>query len=165
MFFTSIIIRFRLRIGGPSLGQDVAFTPSGHHDRCPTFARGDCGHGNEKIRVDFEERELLYLLKLKHTSKVKALLRDLIHPSEVWPDCGDGWEVAESTTCVPEPSRSLLLGVGLAYVLLRRRRASKGSTERIGPHLEDYGSANPSLVTSSSMILPSSSTMGCMLHI
>jgi len=103
VFFTPSITRFRLRISGPSIRREVFFTPSGRHDRWPTFARGDCGHGNEKIRIELEERELLYLLRLKHTSKIKALVHDLMHPSEGWLDCGDGWEAAKATTCVPEP--------------------------------------------------------------
>ena len=103
VFFTPSITRFRLRISGPSIRREVFFTPSGPRERRPTFARGDCGHGSEKIRVDFEERELLYLLKLKHMSKIKALVRDLMHPSEGWLDCGNGWEATKATTCVPEP--------------------------------------------------------------
>lgn len=66
-------------------------------ERWPTFARGDCGYGSEKIMVEFEGRELPYLLKLRHTSKVKALVRDLMRQSDGWQDCGDGWEAAEAT--------------------------------------------------------------------
>ena len=77
------------------------FTPSGHHDRWPTFARGDCGHSNEKIRVDLEERELLYLLRLKHTSKIKALEHDLMHPSE-------GWLTVGTDGKLPKPRHAFL---------------------------------------------------------
>lgn len=66
-------------------------------ERWPTFARGDCGYGSEKIMQGFEERELPYLLKLRHTSKVKDLVRDLMRRSDGWKDAGDGWEAAEAT--------------------------------------------------------------------
>jgi len=66
-------------------------------DRWPTFVRGDCGYGSEKIMHEFEARDLPYLLKLRHTSKVKALVRDLLRHSDGWQDCGEGWEAAEAT--------------------------------------------------------------------
>jgi len=47
-------------------------------ERWPTFVRGDCGYDNEKIMTQFEERCLPYLLKLRHTTKVKALVRDVL---------------------------------------------------------------------------------------
>ena len=66
-------------------------------DRWPTFVRGDCGYGSENIMSDFEERGLPYLLKLRHTTKVKALVRELLRQSKGWVDCGEGWEAAEAT--------------------------------------------------------------------
>jgi hypothetical protein len=66
-------------------------------DRWPTFVRGDCGYGSEQIMSEFEERGLPYLLKLRHTKKVKALVRDLMRRSEGWKNSGDGWEAAEAT--------------------------------------------------------------------
>lgn len=65
-------------------------------ERWPTFARGDCGYGNEKIMVQFEERELPYLLKLRHTPNVKTLVREVLGRSEGWIDCGEGWEATEA---------------------------------------------------------------------
>ena len=65
-------------------------------DRWPTFVRGDCGYGNENIMAQLEERELPYLLKLRHTPKVKALVRDVLAQSQGWVDCGEGWEAAEA---------------------------------------------------------------------
>jgi len=65
-------------------------------ERWPTFVRGDCGYGNETIMAQFEERSLPYLLKLRHTAKVKALVRDVLGHSEGWVDCGQGWEAAEA---------------------------------------------------------------------
>ena len=66
-------------------------------DRWPTFVRGDCGYGSEKIMNGFEARGLPYLLKLRHTTKVKALVCDLLRQCDGWQDCGEGWEAAEAT--------------------------------------------------------------------
>ena len=66
-------------------------------ERWPTFARGDCGYGNEGVMNAFEEQGLPYLLKLRHTPKVKALVRDVLSRSEGWVDCGEGWEGAEAS--------------------------------------------------------------------
>jgi len=66
-------------------------------ERWPTFVRGDCGYGSEKIMRELEERGLPYLLKLRHTPKIKALVRDLLRASAGWQDCGEGWEAAEAT--------------------------------------------------------------------
>ena len=65
-------------------------------ERWPTFVRGDCGYGNERFMGELERRGLPYLLKLRHTAKVKALVRDVLGRSEGWEDCGDGWEAAEA---------------------------------------------------------------------
>ena len=46
----------------------------------------DCGYGSEKIMHEFEERGLPYLLKLRHTAKVKELVRQLMRHSEGWQD-------------------------------------------------------------------------------
>ena len=66
-------------------------------ERWPTYVRGDCGYGNERIMAEFEERGLPYLLKLRHTPKVKALVRDVLGHSDGWVDCGDGWSAAEAS--------------------------------------------------------------------
>lgn len=65
-------------------------------ERWPTFVRGDCSYGNEQIMTQFEERELPYLLKLRHTPKVKALVRDALRQSQGWVECADGWQAAEA---------------------------------------------------------------------
>ena len=44
--------------------------------RWPTFGRGDCGYGSETVIREFEERQLPYLFKLRHTPKVKVLVND-----------------------------------------------------------------------------------------
>jgi len=66
-------------------------------ERWPTFVRGDCGYGSEKIMVEFEERGLPYLLKLRHSPRVKTLVREIMAQSARWQDVGDGWEAAEAS--------------------------------------------------------------------
>jgi len=80
--------------GMPGLWQMLGGLP---RERWPTFARGDCGYGGERIMQDFEQHDLPYLLKLRHTPKVKDLVRDLMRQSDGWLDAGDGWEAAEAT--------------------------------------------------------------------
>lgn len=65
-------------------------------ERWPTYVRGDCAYGNENIMTEFEQRGLPYLLKLRHTKKVKALVHDVLAQSEGWVDCGEGWQAAEA---------------------------------------------------------------------
>ena len=108
IYHSYFVANLRISLGVEVLPGKESATPHGMsglwemlerlpRERWPTFARGDCGYGSEKIMVEFEEHELPYLLKLRHTSKVKALVRDLMHQSDGWLDCGDGWEAAEAT--------------------------------------------------------------------
>ena len=80
--------------GLPGLWQMLEGLP---RERWPAFARGDCGYGNEKIMLEFEERALPYLLKLRHTPKVKTLVREIMAQSTRWRDAGAGWEAAEAS--------------------------------------------------------------------
>lgn len=66
-------------------------------DRWPTFIRGDCGYGNERIMLDCEERQLPYLFKLRHTKKVKQLVQACQAQQANWIDTGDGWQAMEAT--------------------------------------------------------------------
>ena len=63
----------------------------------PTILRGDCGYGNEVLMGEAEARGLPYLFKLRHTSKVKTLVRQMQRAGAVWQDAGSGWEVFEAT--------------------------------------------------------------------
>ena len=64
----------------------------------PTFARGDCGYGSEKVMLEFEQRQLPYLFKLRHSPKVKALIRECVGLGHhKWKNAGDGWEAMESS--------------------------------------------------------------------
>ncbi len=65
--------------------------------RWPTFARGDCGYGSEAVMLEFEERSLPYLFKLRHTAKVKTLVQTMMRAGAAWEDCGDGWQALESS--------------------------------------------------------------------
>ena len=64
--------------------------------RWPTFGRGDCGYGNEKVIREFEDRRLPYLFKLRHTPKVKVLVKDCMRLGSAWQDAGDGWQSMEA---------------------------------------------------------------------
>ena len=47
--------------------------------------------------LEFEERGLPYLFKLRHTPKVKALVKTMMVQGALWQDCGDGWQALESS--------------------------------------------------------------------
>lgn len=63
----------------------------------PTYVRGDCGYGSEAVMVECEERGLPYLFKLRHTLKVKQLVKTMMYQGAQWEDCGDGWQALESS--------------------------------------------------------------------
>ena len=63
----------------------------------PSFARGDAGYGSETVMREFEERGLPYLFKLRHTAKVKELVKTMMGQGALWEDCGDGWQALESS--------------------------------------------------------------------
>lgn len=60
----------------------------------PDFIRGDCAFGNEGDMKDAEQREIPYLFKLRQTSKVKTLIRQ-VFARNGWVDAGQGWEGIE----------------------------------------------------------------------
>jgi hypothetical protein len=62
----------------------------------PTFMRGDCGYGGDSVMGECEQRGVPYLFKLRHTQKVKALVKQMMAQSARWQDCGDGWESIEA---------------------------------------------------------------------
>jgi len=78
--------------GMPQLWKTLGKLP---RSQWPTFARGDCAYGNEAVMLEFEERQLPYLFKLRHTSKVKALVQAMMARGALWQDCGDGWQALE----------------------------------------------------------------------
>jgi len=64
--------------------------------RWPTFARGDCGYGNEPLMQEFEAQGLPYLFKLRHTLKVKQLVQSCLREQAGWLEAGEGWQVMEA---------------------------------------------------------------------
>lgn len=80
--------------GLPELWQTLAELP---RHQWPTFARGDCGYGSEAVMLEFEERLLPYLFKLRHTTKVRELVRRMMLQGAAWVDCGEGWQALETS--------------------------------------------------------------------
>ena len=80
--------------GLPGLWQTLEKLP---RSSWPTFARGDCGYGNEAVMLEFEERLLPYLFKLRHTAKVKELVVRMMRRGAAWVDCGEGWQALEAS--------------------------------------------------------------------
>ena len=57
----------------------------------PTFLRGDCGWGNERVLKGCQERQLGYVFKLKQSPNVKKLIGKLF-AQDGWADAGQGWQ-------------------------------------------------------------------------
>tara|TARA_R110002111_G_scaffold237503_1_gene298815 strand:- start:107 stop:1696 length:1590 start_codon:yes stop_codon:yes gene_type:complete len=79
--------------GMPGLWEMLDALP---RSRWPTFGRGDCGYGSEKVMREFEEHDLPYLFKQRHTPKVKELVKTCMSEGSAWIDTGSGWEAMES---------------------------------------------------------------------
>jgi hypothetical protein len=95
----------------------------------PMFIRGDCGYGNEGILTQCEERGLPYLFKLKHTMKVKSLVRVAMQEQGRWLEAGAGWEAMEATLKLAGWSRRrrvVLVRETVARVESTRRRGRRG---------------------------------------
>lgn len=60
----------------------------------PRFIRGDCNYGNERDMNDAETRGMLYLFKLRQTSKVKKLIQQVFCRND-WEPAGQRWEGVE----------------------------------------------------------------------
>ena len=80
--------------GLPGLWQTLEKLP---RHQWPTFTRGDCGYGSEGIMLEHEQRGLPYLFKMRHTAKVKELVKRMMRQGALWQDCGDGWQALETT--------------------------------------------------------------------
>lgn len=64
-------------------------------DSLPSFVRGDCGWGNERMMSSAEQRGIDYLFKLKQTSKVKHLIKQVFSRQD-WTEAGQGWQGVEA---------------------------------------------------------------------
>ena len=80
--------------GMPELWKTLEKLP---RSQWPTYVRGDCGYGNEAVMLECEERGVPYLFKLRHTPKVKDLVKAMMSQGALWQDCGDGWQALESS--------------------------------------------------------------------
>ena len=80
--------------GLPGLWQTLEKLP---RHQWPTFTRGDCGYGSETVMLEHEERGLPYLFKMRHTAKVKDLVKRMMRQGALWQDCGDGWQALETS--------------------------------------------------------------------
>jgi hypothetical protein len=81
----------------------------------PAFVRGDCGWGTDKMMTEAEERNILYLFKLKQTSKVKRLIEQAFS-REDWAPAGQGWKGVEAKLKLTGWDRERRV------IVLRRRR-------------------------------------------
>jgi Transposase DDE domain group 1 len=61
----------------------------------PDFIRGDCGWGTDRMMREAEERKVRYLLKLKQSTRVKQLVKQ-VFSSEDWTTAGQGWKGVEA---------------------------------------------------------------------
>lgn len=58
----------------------------------PSMIRGDCGHGNEELMAECEQRGLSYVFKLRRSKGVQDLIKQLNRSGEAWREAGQGWE-------------------------------------------------------------------------
>lgn len=58
----------------------------------PRLVRGDCGHGNEELMAECEQRGLSYVFKLRRSKGVQDLVKQLNRSGAGWRDAGQGWE-------------------------------------------------------------------------
>lgn len=80
----------------------------------PAFVRGDCDWGTERMMTAAEEREILYLFKLKQRPKVKRLIQQAFS-REDWVPAGQGWKGVEAELMLTGWSRQRRV------IVLRRR--------------------------------------------
>jgi hypothetical protein len=108
--------------GLPGLWQTLEKIP---RHQWPTFTRGDCGYGSEGIMLEHEQRGLPYLFKMRHTAKVKELVKRMMRQGALWQDCGDGWQALETTIRLSGWTRE-------RRVVLVRETPSHAPVARIG---------------------------------
>lgn len=78
--------------GRPGLWRLIDGLPA---DCRPQLIRGDVSYGSEEGMTEAETRRLLYLFKLRQTTKVQKEIRELERDAQAWADAGDGWQGAE----------------------------------------------------------------------
>lgn len=103
-------------------------------EQWPTYIRGDCGYGNEKIMLECEDEGVPYLFKLRQTAKVKNLVKTCSYQSEGWVDAGDGWEAMEAELKLSGWSKSRRVIV-VRETPARSPENSRRSKDRLGSML------------------------------
>jgi hypothetical protein len=93
----------------------------------PSLMRGDSGFGNEDWMYGCEQRGLDYLLKLRQTNKIRALVKTVAAlADDRWEDAQDGWQVCEARVRLQGWSRE-------RRVVVTRRHAPQRRCGRSGP--------------------------------
>jgi hypothetical protein len=64
-------------------------------DGQPWCVRGDISYGNEEIITGCETRRRDYLFKVRKSTGIKALIREVEVPEQAWGDAGQGWQGSE----------------------------------------------------------------------
>jgi hypothetical protein len=108
--------------GLPGLWQTLEKLP---RHQWPTFVRGDCGYGSETIMLEHEQRGLPYLFKMRHTPKVKELVKRMMRQGALWQECGEGWQALETTIRLSGWTRE-------RRVVLVRESPARAPVARIG---------------------------------
>ncbi len=87
----------------------------------PTFIRGDCDWGNDKVMTEAEQREMHYLFKLRQSKHVKALIL-ANHCKPDWVSTRHGGEALETELKLTTWKHS-------RRVIITRRRIIRGSID------------------------------------
>lgn len=129
---TRLVLDVEIRPGNETAAQYTmpglwAFLDGLAPSQRPAFVRGDCAFGNERDMCDAEERGIPYLFKLRQTSGVKTLIRQLFE-QDAWTPAGQGWEGAEAPLRLQGWTRARRV------VVLRRRL--RGDVAVQGKHLQ-----------------------------
>ena len=74
-------------------------------DHRPTIVRGDIAYGSESFLKEADQRNQPYLTKVKRSSVVKRLVRELFGENE-WENAGQGWKGEASVLTLSGWSRS-----------------------------------------------------------
>lgn len=100
-----------------------AFLDGLAREKWPAFIRGDIAFGNEGMMNDCEVRGLHYVFKLKQSSKVKRLIREVFGRAD-WVAAGQGWEGVEATLRLTGWTRERRV------IVLRREIPGEGMLEK-----------------------------------
>jgi len=96
---TRLVLDVEVRPGNESAAKYTmpglwAFVDGLPRAQWPRFIRGDCNFGTERDMGDAETRAMPYLFKLRQTSNVKRLIRQVFSRTD-WQPAGQRWEGVE----------------------------------------------------------------------